>query len=825
MHIKFLSHGSGSAKAAADYLTQEIDHKGEVRPGVEVLRGDLYSTAAVADSLEFKNRYTSGVIAFHPDDNPTPEQIEEVLNEFEKTAFAGLDPERYSFSAVRHDEKNSCHIHIIVARVELETSKSMNIAPPGHHKSFDLVRDYFNEKYGWATPDVSLSQDHERLVQPGHLAYLSNDKKPKQVITDFITSRIEAGEIKNRSDVIAFLADEVGEITREGEKYISVKPDNFKRAIRLKGAIYERQFSVNTNEAAKRETAERSGSDQQSSNSIVNELVEKMSIDRSKRAEYNQKRYRRSDRASELVTKSNEEDIVEGMDLSGHNSFHDLDRINVDTLLPSQQGDRSEKTEGNIDQPDQEQQYQDQQMRNRRILDLRNDDEWLASAALTLINSGDKYESDNFNRARAATHQSIRDAQQIDHDIERTSEAARSGGIKTSQSLESASSGVEGAIQAMSRHNDNSELDRFKSNINLVEYANSQGFEVENESSSKNSVVMSLGFDKIVIKTEANGHGVYFNVHNENDSGSIIDFVQNRTGKNLGEVRKELRAFSKTEPVKIRASHRKPKPISHDRDKALKAYLRADNIIVSDYLSSREISQVDSRFSNVKTFSDDTILFPHFDDQGFSGYERKGAAHAGFSSGGVKSMYSTTNIDEAANIVVVESGIDALSHAQLLGTGNDVAYVSIAGSMSDQQQQYIAGRLNNLDAKIWIATDNDKSGDKIAKQLRKRLDHAERWKPDQKDWNDQLVFEVELEKEEVRARVAEAAVAKAEVEAQARAEKIVAEAEKEIDDFEAIASEESTDDGKMESLLSATEKKEYKAARSKSRSRDDELEM
>ena len=58
--------------------------------------------AAVADSLDFEHRYTSGVIAWAPDDHPTGEQIERVLDGFEKTAWAGLEPDRYAWAAVLH---------------------------------------------------------------------------------------------------------------------------------------------------------------------------------------------------------------------------------------------------------------------------------------------------------------------------------------------------------------------------------------------------------------------------------------------------------------------------------------------------------------------------------------------------------------------------------------------------------------------------------------------------------------------------------------------------------------------------------------------------
>ena len=48
MHIKFLARGTGSARAAADYLLGARDATGQLREGVEILQGDPHQVAAVA---------------------------------------------------------------------------------------------------------------------------------------------------------------------------------------------------------------------------------------------------------------------------------------------------------------------------------------------------------------------------------------------------------------------------------------------------------------------------------------------------------------------------------------------------------------------------------------------------------------------------------------------------------------------------------------------------------------------------------------------------------------------------------------------------------
>ena len=48
----------------------------------------MAAVATVADALQFKHKYTSGVIAWAPEDNPSDAQIGSVVAEFKKTAWA-----------------------------------------------------------------------------------------------------------------------------------------------------------------------------------------------------------------------------------------------------------------------------------------------------------------------------------------------------------------------------------------------------------------------------------------------------------------------------------------------------------------------------------------------------------------------------------------------------------------------------------------------------------------------------------------------------------------------------------------------------------------
>ena len=296
MHIKFLSHGSGSARGAADYLTGEQNSAGQPRADIQVLRGDPDQVAAVADSLSLVHRYTSGVIAWSPEDRPAQSEIEAVLDEFEATAWSGLEPDQYAWSAVLHREENGgVHVHIFAARCDLETGKSLNIAPPGWQKTFDLVRDYFNIKYNWSKPDT---ENNARLSQPGHTAYKNADAlrkgievepDPKQFVTDFLVQKIENKEIEDRDDIISTLKSAGFEIPRKGKDYITIKDPDTQKKHRLKGEMFKSDFNVQDLELKEYKQAEKAIFE--NSFDDAGAVYEQLKLKKEERAEYNKSHY------------------------------------------------------------------------------------------------------------------------------------------------------------------------------------------------------------------------------------------------------------------------------------------------------------------------------------------------------------------------------------------------------------------------------------------------------------------------------------------------------------------------------------------------------
>jgi len=258
VHIKFLEHGKGSPVKASAYVLDKLDHMGNVRAGVQVLRGDATTFNAICDASPHLWKYTSGVIAWSKEDAPTDEQIKEVLDNFESHAFAGLDSSQYHLFAVLHtDQDGSKHIHVLTPRIDLESGKSLNIAPPGHEKHFDSLRDYFNTKYQWSRPDDFLLM--RTTQEPNHIAKLN--KQAKKILLNqnietltknqfckafdnYVRALLSTQTVKNRTDLIDCISalDGIDSI-KPSKNFLAITLDNGKTH-RLKGDFYHEQFEI-----------------------------------------------------------------------------------------------------------------------------------------------------------------------------------------------------------------------------------------------------------------------------------------------------------------------------------------------------------------------------------------------------------------------------------------------------------------------------------------------------------------------------------------------------------------------------------------------------
>jgi|GEM_PF-1537054 Toprim domain-containing protein/uncharacterized protein DUF3991 len=298
------------------------------------------------------------------------------------------------------------------------------------------------------------------------------------------------------------------------------------------------------------------------------------------------------------------------------------------------------------------------------------------------------------------------------------------------------------------------ELDRFKRDVHLVQYAiDRHGYQRVARKSSRTSHVLrhAASDDKIVVAREADGHWVYFSVRDDRDHGSIVDFIQRRDRSSLGQVRQELRQWLGTPRPDPGSTCRPATPtMSRDRKAATQGFAAAAFVDNSPYLNARGIraeTLQDPRFARSwKQDARGNVLFPHRDDDGLCGCEIKNLGFKGFSTGGTKAAWQSDRLPTDTTLIVTESAIDGLSYHQLhkLTTAR---YLSTAGSLSAHQHETlerIVGRLAPSTTVV-AAVDADAGGVKLAAQVEALcVGHPivfVRHSPDPargKDWNEVL---------------------------------------------------------------------------------------
>ena len=310
MIIKPFAHGKSRGSSPIDYLLRE-DYPGRDENPPEVVRGDPELTRELIDNNDRKWKFTSGVCSWSPDDTVDTDQEDEVMDNFEELAFAGLEPNQYNILWVRHSHANHHELHFIIPRLELSTGKAFNSFPPGWEKDFCHLRDYENIKHNWTRPNdpyrarmfTPSNADiiEARLTRWGQNPTKQEKEKARNVINEYLKDQIENGLIKDRSDIITSLREIGLDINRESKNYITVKDPESTEKIRLKGGIYNADWNTTKiSREAKREDRDRTPQDREDIQRQLTDIKQELTRVINKRAKYNHRRYPAPDRSSEI---------------------------------------------------------------------------------------------------------------------------------------------------------------------------------------------------------------------------------------------------------------------------------------------------------------------------------------------------------------------------------------------------------------------------------------------------------------------------------------------------------------------------------------------
>lgn len=811
MLVKFFARGVGKGSGPVEYITRlDSPNTGQLRePAPEIVRGNPEITQQLIDGLDFKYKYNSGVLSFAIEDAPTEKEQQAIIDSFEEYAFAGINKDAYNTLWVRHTHTGNdrVELHFVTPKVELDTGKSLNIAPPGWHGYFKPWQTYWNIKQDWARPD-DLAR--KRIYEPGYQALIDAENKraglvtapdPKKQLTEYITKRIEAGLVTNRDDIINSFAQLGLEIPRQGENYITVLNPEDKQRYRLKGGIYEASWGLGRQPEKENRSPEQThggdGRTRTRGTETTTEGTKESDLDRLQakitelaeaRASYHISRYGGEPPSLQKILEPTMDVAIPGSreSLSGYLRRElGADRISINAdysqanpTRGSQPGDKTTTTDPeparkpNLGDKDKRNQQRDVyhpaaiQTTNPR-LDVPGttlskngvaDERTRESTEVVISTVSQRIQRTNYQSVQQvrAGHEAVRRAERAatasSQRFEQTSYRLEAANRQLNQLHRQIHTNFERGRRDLKRKR-KQELEKFKTEINLVEYAQSQGYQYISQASSRNSAVLRhQNGDKIVVATDTDRHGVYFSVRDDADNGTIIDFVQNRSNLNLGGVRKELRDWKdepRTEPAKF-IPREKPQAINRDRLKVIKAASNFKVVQSHPYLEKRGIKQSilesDRFMGTVAIDRRGNAIFPHYDGDGMTGFTAKNENYTGFSPGGTKALWRSKPNEGDRRLVIVESPIDAMSYHQLYGKENPhTRYISTGGTTSKYQLDLIKtamADMTKIGGEIVIATDNDMAGNKLAQTISKEAPSQSKISRDVpskgKDWNELL---------------------------------------------------------------------------------------
>jgi len=235
MIIKFFPHpkSGGSPRRSMNYLLKKSKDE------FQVLQGNPRLSVDIAEGLDFKNQYTVGCLSFE-EASISDTHKQEIMQKFEETFFAGLEPEQYNICWIEHTDKGRLELNFFIPNVELESGKRLSVYYDKSDRPLaEKFKQAINQQYDLSDPDAP--QKRQMTVSGRNMP--KNKKEAQETINGLLRGELEKGRIQTREDVLNCLTEAGFEIARVTPKNISIKTDG--QNLRLKGAIYEQSFELN----------------------------------------------------------------------------------------------------------------------------------------------------------------------------------------------------------------------------------------------------------------------------------------------------------------------------------------------------------------------------------------------------------------------------------------------------------------------------------------------------------------------------------------------------------------------------------------------------
>ena len=782
-----------------------LNPDGTPRREAELVAGNIELGNSICNSLDYKTgNYFRLVISFDlkefsPKSKKDRKKARKIVKEYIRKLMHGYRPDEYHVDIVEHADTDHLHYHVRIPKLNLLTGTQLHYHYLSDIERKDLIHSYMAAKYDLIDPATvrgikprrTTGEKIEQIVKwrKEHGQKIDLDKfdltkkkerdRLQEEVWDHIQTFAQEGLIESLDDVRAelkALGFTVGKSDYDRTKkfhYTAVEKDG--RKIRLRGDIYGEEFwrSNAEDRRAALKTGRSISAIRAADRPSLSEIERRLERANKRRAAYLEKRYGKA--REQALRRIEQAEKAPDLPSPYRPNPRPVDR-NIRHVEPAPSpggGDprREDRNRAGRDEVDQTPRPAPRQYRKGEINDDGRRIEKEIIARIGALRTDQERRVASIKRStERIVGANVRTLDPAGADYRAVEAAVRSRQLEKTagesvirvlrfvakrvdyvkRKIDRGNQIVRRYIKKIGKERIMLELEKFKREINLAEFATSFGYVKDRDKSSINAPVMrhpETG-DKIVVGRDSKDrHYTYFNPNNDGDSGSIIDFVQRRTGETLGHVRKRLRAWlsspSPAENIPVKASHKDTARIASIWERLPKDDPRSIRYFGLPPLSTSKLAH----WKKVKySAKDGAFYFLLNDVSGIAGIEKRTKEEKHIISGSRKGLFSDGDLSTAERILVFESPIDAISYDELKLTRPGDFIVATMGSVGEVAEEGLRAILSrNKTAEVIVATDNDEGGEKIAEKISSLLveierstDRAKRHAPNEKDWNDEL---------------------------------------------------------------------------------------
>jgi len=745
------------------------------RDGATLIKGDLALGDAICSSTDYKSgQYFRIVLSFHKEENVSQELGREIAREFMEHLMHGYRKDEYHLDIVEHTDTDELHYHIRVPKLNLLTGTQLHYHYLSDIKRKDAIHKYMEIKHDLLSPfeKKRLVPDPVKKVEQINRWRADHKQKPfdlsnkkgrgeaEERISDYIQEAVKNGYLNTLEEVQAelvsmdFTIAKVGHDNGKDFDYITIENDTGK--LRLKGDIYgERFYEHHAEDRAEAIRSQRSleagdrtdrGSLEQAKREL-DKANRARSIFLGKRFKTARKNALRSQQAPTpgdrggFGDKGNNKKEQRRKTGLGHKENRDRGNDREDqkqnrSIEDDRTGNEALKRVGELRERTRSRTraYEEALRRVReehQDIISRFDKE--VSRELDNINTEREHRRgefagilENAHRAEPADYHAVAAAQRS----RATQRATRRGFAKIVQRLANSlqhferkvaerSVGIIERVGGYLNRKRTQEIERFKSMINLAEFVNYAGYQRDPQRSSRHFCLMQHeeGERIFVAKERESSQYHYVNLDNDHDSGSIVDFLKNRTDETIGVIRGWLRSWLEDpkpkEKIEIAPSSKESLKLAKSWEK-----IEESEVCMAQYWGLSNLHKL-AALPNVKYDSKNGFFFAIENQEGICGIERWDHENREIIDGNSQGVFIVGDLEEAESIVLFESPVEMQSYKATGRPLYTACAVSIMGDAEDSRVETALKELfsENKRAQVVIATANDDIGDRIAQKV------------------------------------------------------------------------------------------------------------